>query len=139
MSDMTIKTILATAFLAAGAAAFLAMMTLMGRPGTAGDPAKLKRRHKIFGWLYVALLVPLVYLGADFIGEMGDGMSTRAVLHLVLAETLVALLFLKLLVVRVFRGLLKSATALGMTLFALTLVIYLVTAGFYLIQTVAAE
>ncbi len=134
MSDMTIKAILATVFLAAGVAAFLAMMTLMGRPGTAGDPAKLRRRHKIFGWLYVVLIVPLIYLGADFIGEMGDGMSTRGVIHLVLAETLVALLILKLLVVRVFRGLLKSATALGMTLFALTLVVYLITAGFYILQ-----
>jgi hypothetical protein len=134
MSDMTIKAIIATLFLAAGAAAFLAMMRLMGRPGTAGDPDKLKRRHKIFGWLYVALLVPLVYLGSDFIREMGDGMSTRGVFHLVLAEALVALLFLKLLVVRVFRGLLKSATALGMTLFALTLVVYLITAGFYVLQ-----
>ncbi len=133
MSDMTIKAILATVFLAAGVAAFLAMMTLMGRPGTAGDPAKLRRRHKIFGWLYVVLIVPLIYLGADFIGEMGDGMSTRGVIHLVLAETLVALLILKLLVVRVFRGLLKSATALGMTLFALTLVVYLITAGFYIL------
>jgi hypothetical protein len=137
MSDLTIKTILATGLLAAGAAAFLAMMTLMGRPGTAGDPAKLRRRHKIFGWLYVVLLVPLIYLGLDFVGEMGDGMSTRAVFHLVLAETLVALLVLKLLVVRVFRGLLKSATALGVTLFALTLVVYLITAGFYVLQAAA--
>lgn len=137
MSELTIKAIIATLFLAAGAAAFLAMMRLMGRPGTAGDPDKLKRRHKVFGWLYVALLVPLVYLGSDFVGEMGDGMSTRGVFHLVLAEALVALLFLKLLVVRVFRGLLKSATALGMTLFALTLVVYLITAGFYVLQAAA--
>jgi len=139
MSDVTVKIVLGTVFLAAGAVAFLAMMTALGRPGTAGDPAKLRRRHKIFGWLYVALLVPLIYLGLDFVGEMGDGLSTRGVFHLVLAETLVALLFLKLLVVRVFRGLLKSATALGMALFALTLVVYLVTAGFYFIQAAAVK
>ncbi len=104
MSDMTIKTILAAAFLAAGTAAFLTMMTVMGRPGVAGDPAKLRRLHKVFGWLYVALLAPLVYLGLGFIREMGDGMSTRGVFHFVLAEALIALLLLKLLVVRVFRG-----------------------------------
>jgi hypothetical protein len=139
MSDVTIKIVLGTVFLAAGTTAFLAMMTALGRPGTAGDPAKLRRRHKIFGWLYVLLLVPLIYLGLDFVGEMGDGMSTRAVFHLVLAEALIALLVLKLLVVRVFRGLLKSATALGMTLFALTLVVYLVTAGFHIVQTATAK
>ncbi len=137
MSDMTIKTILATMLLAAGTAAFLAMMIAMGRPGTAGDPGKMRRLHKTFGWAYVALLVPLVYLGLGFVKDMGDGMSTRGVFHFVLAEALVALLLLKLLVVRVFRGLLKSATALGMALFALTLVVYLITAGFYALQAAA--
>lgn len=137
MSDMTVKTVLAAALLAAATAAFLAMMIAMGRPGQAGDPGKLRRLHKAFGWAYVALLVPLVYLGLGFVKDMGDGMSTRGVFHVVLAETLLALLLIKLLVVRFFRGLLKSATALGMALFGLTLVIFLITAGFYALRAAA--
>lgn len=132
MSDLSVKTIVASLFLVAGTGAFLAMMTAMGRPGAAGDPGKLRRLHRIFGWAYVALLVPLAYLGVDFVREMGDGLSTRGVLHVVLAAALVALALLKVLAVRAFRGFLKAAPALGQALFALTLVVFLITAGFVL-------
>jgi len=139
MSDMMIKTIVAALFLAAGTGAFLTMMSLMGRPGKNGDTGKARKVHKVFGWLYVVLLAPLVYLGIDFLGEMGDGMSTRAVFHVVLAETLIALLLVKVLIVRFFKGFVKTATALGMALFVLTVVVFLVTAGFFIVQTVAAK
>lgn len=136
MTDATVKTIIAAVFLAAGTAAFLTMMGALGRPGAAGDPGKLRKIHRAFGWLYAALFLPLAYFGADFVGEMGDGMSTRGVIHVVLADALFALLILKILVARFFRGFLKSAPALGMALFALTLVIFLITAGFVFLQKV---
>jgi hypothetical protein len=139
MSDMTLKTIIAAAFLAAGTGAFLTMMSLMGRPGRAGDTGRERKVHKVFGRLYVVLLVPLAYLGVGFIGEMGDGMSIRGVFHVVLAGTLIAALLLKVLIVRFFKGFVKTATALGMGLFSLTLVIFLITAGFFLVQTAAAK
>jgi hypothetical protein len=136
---MTIKTIIAAAFLAAGTGAFLTMMSLLGRPGRSGDTGRGRKVHKVFGWLYVVLLVPLAYLGVDFIGEMGDGMPTRAVFHVVLAAALIALLLVKILIVRFFKGFVKTATALGLALFVLTIVIFLITAGFFLVQTAAAK
>ncbi len=137
MSDITLKTVIASAFLLAGTGAFLTMMRIMGRPGAPGDVGKGRKVHRVFGWLYVVLLVPLVYLGVDFIGEMGDGMSTRAVFHMVLAVTLIALLLLKILVVRFFKGFVRYAPALGMALFVLTLVVFLISAGFTLVQRLA--
>lgn len=134
MTDMTVKTIFAACFLAAGTGAFLAMMAAMGKTERPGGGAKLRKAHRVLGWTYVALLVPLAYLGLDFVKEMGDGMSTRGVFHLVLAVTLVALVLLKVLVVRAFRGFLKHAPVLGMALFALTLTVFLITAGFFLLQ-----
>ena len=139
MSNMMIKTIVAAVLVAAGTGAFLTMMSLMGRPGKTGDTGKARKVHRVFGWLYVVLLAPLVYFGLGFVREMGDGMSTRAVFHVVLAETLIALLLVKILIVRFFKGFVKSAPALGMALFVLTIVIFLVTAGFFLVQTAAAN
>ncbi|MCU0243996.1 MAG: DUF6529 family protein [Acidobacteria bacterium] len=136
---MALKTILGGLFLAVGTAAFLTMMSLMGRPGRTPDTGKGRRVHKIFGWLYLVLLVPLAYLGVAFVGEMGDGMSTRGALHVVLAATLVAVLLVKVLVVRVFKGFVKNAPALGMALFVLTLVVYLISGGFFLVQALAAK
>jgi hypothetical protein len=130
MPDYWIKTIIAIPFLIAATATLLTMMILMGGGERKGDPAKLRRAHKVFGYAYIALLVPLVYFGLGFVRAMGDGLSTRGILHVVLAEALIALLILKLLVVRFFKGFLKSAPALGMALFALTLVIFFITAGF---------
>ncbi|MBP1770527.1 MAG: hypothetical protein H6P96_1145, partial [Candidatus Aminicenantes bacterium] len=65
------------------------------------------------------------------------GMSTRAVFHMVLAETLIVVLLLKILIVRFFKGFLKNAPALGMALFGLTLVVFLITAVFTLVQRLA--
>jgi hypothetical protein len=134
MSELILKTIFASMFLIASAGSFLTMMTLMGKPGGTGDPARLRKLHRTLGWTAVVLLAPLVYFGLEFVKEMGDGMSTRAVFHIVLAETLIVLLLLKVLVVRFFKGFLKNAPALGMALFVLTLVVYLITAGFMLVH-----
>jgi hypothetical protein len=134
MSDLIIKTLIASLFLIAAAGAFLTMMAVFGRPEKAAAAPKLRKLHRVLGWTSVVLLVPLVYLGLSFVKEMGDGMSTRAALHMVLAETLLALVLLKVLIVKFFRGLLKNATALGMAVFALALVVYLITAGVMIVH-----
>jgi hypothetical protein len=134
MSDIVLKILIASLFVVAAAGAFLTMMAVFGRPEKAAAAPKLRKLHRVLGWTAVVLLMPLVYLGLSFVKEMGDGMSTRAVFHMVLAETLVALVLLKVLIVKSYRGLLKNATALGMAVFALALVIYLVTAGFMLVH-----
>jgi hypothetical protein len=135
MTSIWIKTIIGSAFLAAAAGALLTMMILMGGVERTGDPAKLRRAHKVFGYAYIALLVPLAVIGLGFIRDMGDGMSMRGILHVVLAEALIAVLLLKWLVVRFFKGFLKGAPALGMALFGLTMVIYFITAGFVLLRS----
>lgn len=134
MSDLVLKTLIASLFLIAAVGAFLTQMAVFGRPEKAAAAPKLRKLHRVLGWTAVVLLVPLVYLGLSFVKEMGDGMATRAVFHLVLAESLIAVLLLKVLIVKAFRGLLKNATALGMAAFALTLVVYLISAVFMIVH-----
>jgi hypothetical protein len=134
MSVLIVKTLIASLFLIAVAGSFLTMMAVFGRPEKAAAAPKLRKLHRVLGWTAVVLLAPLVFLGLSFVKEMGDGMSTRAALHMVLAESLVALVLLKVLIVRSFRGLLKNATALGLAVFTLALVVYLVTAGFMIVH-----
>jgi hypothetical protein len=139
VSNYLIKSLLSILLLGAGLTAFLSMMARFGRPGDEVRAAKLRKVHRAAGYLYVAFLAPLAFFGASFLADMGDGLSARGTLHFVLAMTLLAVLFLKFLTVRTHRQLLKHAPVLGMTLFSLTLIIFLITAGFYFLQTAAGK
>ncbi len=139
MSNYLIKALLSVLLLGAGLTAFLSMMARYGRPGDEGRAARLRKIHKASAYVYIALLAPLAFMGADFLIEMGDGLSVRGTFHFVLAMALLAVLALKFLTVRTHRQLIKNAPALGMALFSLTLVIFLITAGYYFLQTAAGK
>lgn len=139
MSSYLIKSLLAVLLLGAGLTSFLSMMARFGRPGDEVRAAKLRKVHKAAGYVYAALLAPLAFLGAKFLIEMGDGLSVRGTFHFVLAMALLAVLLLKLLTVRTHRQLMKHASVLGMTLFSLTLIIFLITAGYFFLQTTAGK
>ena len=139
MSDYWIKTIFAVLLLGAGLAAFLSMMARFGRPGDEARSERLRKLHKTAGWIYVALTLPLAVFGAEFLVEMGEGLSPRGTFHFVLAATLLGVLLLKVLVVKSYRQMLRFAPGLGLTLFALTLVIFLITAGYYVLMSAAGK
>jgi hypothetical protein len=138
MSDYLLKTIFAVALLAVGLYSFLTMMARFGRPGDEVRSEKLRKRHKVSGYLFIALLAPLAVLGVDFLAEMGDGLSARGALHFLLADLLLAILLLKFLIVKSYRQLMRFANGLGMALFAVTLVIFLITAVFFAVQKLLA-
>ena len=139
MSDYLIKTVLAVLLLGAGLAAFLSMMARFGRPGDEARSERLRKLHKTAGYIYIILLAPLVVFGAGFLVAEGDGLSTRATFHFVLAVTLVVVLMLKYLTVKTYRQMLRYAPSLGMTPFSLTLVIFLITAGYYVLVSAAGK
>jgi hypothetical protein len=139
MSDYWIKTIFAILLLGAGLVSFLSMMARFGRPGDEIRSERLRRLHKTAGYVYIALLAPLAFFGANFLIEMGDGLSTRGTLHFVVAAALLAILLLKFLIVKSYRQLLRYASTLGMAVFSLTLVIFLITAVYFILQAAAAK
>jgi|GEM_PF-1589545 len=134
MSDYLVKSLIAVVFLGVALTAFLSMMSLMGKAEPKRDPARLRKLHRAAGYVYIALLAPLTAFGVNFLIENGDGLSVRGTFHFVLAMALLAVLLLKFLTVKTHRQLLKHAPVLGMTLFSLTLVIFLITAGFFLVK-----
>jgi hypothetical protein len=139
MSHYLIKSLLGILLLGAGLTAFLSMMARFGRPGDEVRAARLRRVHKAAGYIYISILAPLAFFGAKFLTEMGDGLSVRGTFHFVLAAALLAVLLLKFLVVKTHRQLLKHASVLGMTLFSLTLIIFLITAGYFFLQRVSSS
>jgi predicted membrane protein len=136
MSAYFLKTILGAVFLAAALTSFLSMMTLMGKPEKKTDPAKLIKIHRAAGIFITILLVPLIYLGARFLGQMGDAMSIRSGFHVVLAIAFVVLLILKIAIVRVYRNFLKHAPVLGMMIFILAVIVFAISAGFTVLMNI---
>ncbi|HSA95342.1 MAG TPA: hypothetical protein VLJ16_04780 [Acidobacteriota bacterium] len=137
MSDYWIKTIFATLLLGAGLTAGLSMMARLGRPGDEARLERLRRLHKKAGYAFIALLAPLAVFGAGLLTEIGDSLTARGTFHFVLAMTLLAVLLVKVLIVRTYRQLLRYANSLGIALFSLTLVIFLITAGYYVLVSLA--
>jgi hypothetical protein len=139
MSLYVIKTIFAFLLLTAGTGAFFTMMARFGRPGDEARSEKLRRRHKAFGWTYVWLLVPLVVGGGIFLVRMGNGLTIRGGLHFLIAVSLLTVLLLKVLTVKTHRQMMSFARSLGMAVFSITLVIFLMMAGWYILLSAAAK
>jgi hypothetical protein len=138
MSLYVFKTIFAFLLLSAGSGAFFTMMARFGRPGDEARSERLRRAHKTFGYLYLVLLVPLVVAGGAFLVKMGSGLSVRAAQHFLVAMVLLGVLLLKYLTVKTHRQMMRFSQALGMTLFSITLVVFLMMAGYYLLLSAAA-
>ncbi len=130
MSLPTIKILIAVALAGVGIVAFASQMIRMGRLDMNRNPDKLLRVHKWAGRTFIVLLVPLAFLGAKFWAAAGDSLSVRAGFHVVLALTLLVVVLIKYLIVKAYRGFLRMAPTLGMTIFALTLLVFALSAVF---------
>lgn len=133
MSLYAFKTIFAFLLLAAAGTSFFSMMARFGRPGDEARSERLRRLHKTSGTVFMILLIPLAVAGGSFLVRMGSGLSVRGALHFLVAITLLAVLLLKYLTVKTHRQMMRFAPSLGMTLFSITLVIFLMMAGYYVL------
>lgn len=130
MSPYWIKSLLAVALVAAGTTAFASQMAWMGKAEWKGDPEKLKTLHRAAGYLFLALLLPLAYMGVRFWIAAGDALAIRAGFHVVLALALIILVLLKVVIVRAYRGFLRFGPTLGIAVFTLTLLVFSLSAVF---------
>jgi mono/diheme cytochrome c family protein len=129
------KSILAIVLLGFAFVAALSMLTLMGRTQKKGSPVFLRRLHKISGGMFAILFLVISYFCLHYVKMAGDAMSTRAVFHGVLALFLFAVLALKLSIAQFYRQFLRYVPGMGMTVFSLALVVFLISAGYFLLVT----
>jgi mono/diheme cytochrome c family protein len=132
---LTAKLLIAAVLLAAAAASAGSMLSLMGRVPPPVDGSGRRRLHRIGGRIFAAAALANTVLGVILLSRAGDGLPTRLVLHWHLALVLDFLLLIKIAVVRRFRQFLRWGPALGTTLFTLTTVIVLASAGFAVLES----
>ena len=134
MSVYVLKSILAVALLAAGLSAALAMLISMGRTEKKANPDALRKIHRAAGYGFAVLLLGLAVLGTDIFIDSGDTLPTRAVLHAFLALFLLFIFLLKISLVRYYKLFIRIVPGLGMAVLILTLVVFSVSAGYFLLR-----
>jgi cytochrome c2 len=138
MSIYLAKSILAVGLLIAGLGAALAMLISMGRTEKKASPATLRKIHRNAGYLFALILLVLAALGTGIFVRAGETLSLRAVLHAFLAFFLLFILFLKIILVRFYKSFLRIVPGLGMAVLILALVVFSVSAGYFLLRTALA-
>jgi cytochrome c2 len=139
MSLFLLKCILAIALLITGLSAAWAMSTSLGRAEKKASPIILRKIHRTAGYLFALLLLVLAILGIKIFVGAGDTLSHRAVLHAFLALFLLFIFLLKIVLVRFYKSFLRTVPGLGMTVLVLVLVVFSVSAGYFLLRTALAS
>lgn len=129
------KSILAIFFLTVGLVAVISMLTLMGKAERKISATFLRRLHKGAGALFAIMYLVISYFCLQYVKMLGEGMSTRAVFHGVLALALFIILALKLSIVQFYKQFLRYVPGLGMTVFALAFVVFCTSSGYFFLTT----
>ena len=139
MSFFVIKTVLGWLFLLMGITAAASMLTVMGKQEKKMPATTLRKIHKSAGRVFFLLMSINAVMGFRFWVISGDTLSLRAVLHAVLALGLLVILFLKVSIIKVFKNLLRYAPTLGMLVFSLGFIVFLISGGYFTARTLAVE
>jgi len=134
MSFFITKVILGTILFLSGLGATLTMLTLQGKAEKKTSPTTLRKLHKFFGFIFFLLLLVLAFMGLRYWASVGDGISTRAVFHVVLALALFIVFFTKVVIVQFFKQFLKMAPTLGLIVFCLSFIVFVISGKFYILR-----
>lgn len=134
MSFFITKVILGTIFFLSGLGATLTMLILMGRAEKKTSPTTLRKLHKFFGLIFFLLLLVLTFMGLRYWASVGDDISTRAVFHAILALALFIVFFTKVAIIQFFKQFLKMAPTLGLIVFCLSFVVFVISGKFYILR-----
>jgi len=137
MSFFTTKLILGSVFFLVGLGATMTMLTVMGKPEKKMSVASLRKTHKLLGFVFLILFLILGIMGSRFWGVTGDDLSTRAVLHAVLASGLFIVFMLKIVIIQFYKQFMRMAPSLGMTVFCLSFVVFIISGGYYTLRTLS--
>jgi hypothetical protein len=111
------------------------MFEVFGREEKRRDMERLKRIHRVNGVAYILLYLVIGYFCLDYLLRTRAEPPARAALHGVFAMAVIALLVLKIFIVRVYRGFYGQAKTLGLLVALLTFGMVGTSAGYYLLIT----
>ncbi len=139
MSYFVTKTIIGWLFLGLGILAVTTMLSVMGRQDHKIPAPRLRKIHRNAGMAFFLLMLTNVVLGFRHWLLAGDTLPPRAVLHAVLALGVVVVLGLKITIIKAYKGLLRYAPTMGMIVFGLGFVTFLMSGGYFTGRSLAVS
>ena len=139
MSFFLFKSILAIFFLLAAIIAVISMLSLMGKTERKTSDKLLRKMHKSSGFIFTGLLLLISFFCLKYWAIVGDQLSTRAVMHVVLSLALIIILILKLSIVQFYKRFLKFVPVMGIIVFVLSFMVFSTSAGFFFLRTLGAK
>lgn len=123
--------ILAALFIILGAATVMIMLEMTGHARDHSGRSVWLQTHKILGYLFLSLFVAMLFVMIRKLSGFQEELTSRAVIHIVLALLLAPLLVVKILMARRHPRLNSRLPLLGITIFALSFALTGLTAGYY--------
>ena len=104
-----------------------------------GQSERLIRAHRLGGYLFIALFCAMTYFMLLRSADFSDELSLRGTIHVLIAMSLVPLLFVKVLIARYYKTFYSALTSIGLLIFSLAFVLVALTAGPYLLQAMQTK
>ena len=133
MSIFFLKSILSFLMLFLTIFLMFTMFEILGRSQKRFDLDKLKKLHKISGFIYMAIFLTITYFCLHFIVSAKTELSSRASLHSLLAVTIIVLFVIKLSFIRAYRQYYGQVKNIGLVIAVLTFGLVSLSGGYYLL------
>ena len=126
--------VLAALFVFIGGVTVLIMLEMTGRARDNAEKTGLIMTHRVLGYLFLSLFVFILFFMIRKVSGFQEELTSRAVIHIVLALALIPLLLIKVLVVRRLPQLSAKLPLLGITIFVFSFGLTGITAGYYVLH-----
>jgi ferredoxin-NADP reductase/mono/diheme cytochrome c family protein len=134
MTSTSISILLGSLFVALGAMNVWLIFHASRTLTTSRMSQRLVQAHRFGGYFFIALFCVMSYLMTLRTTNVSDELSMPALIHILIAMSLVPLLFVKVLIARYYKGYYSALTSLGLIIFCFAFILVALTAGPYLLR-----
>src|SRR5574341_1363032 len=111
------------------------MLEVTGRQKPKFNPTVLSLIHRINGYLFVAIYVIMLYIMVRKVIHSNAPLDAQAIIHWVLAISLLPILLVKILIVRFYPKAFNHALPMGVSILVISLALVSITGGNYFLKS----
>lgn len=135
MPIFLIKTLLSVPLVLLVLLGMFTMFEIHGRSERRFDTEKLRRLHRVSGYLYAVIFLIISAACIIYVVNTKVELTARGTFHSIIAMTIFVLLCIKISFVRVYRQFYAQAKTIGLIMAVLSLVMSGISSGYYLVAS----